>query len=183
MKVGTFVGRNTISLTDEEIKSITDKVIPYANDLFKSLPIKFKIEIKENKSYDDERILDIYFNVKGKHTFIDEDKMKFVPTDIHIAIRKQIGYDEQVYGRFYEWKDGFVAPSHMSSYSGKIDLYGYYRRFRGKSIHHASLTNNPYQYGTELNDINFYGCLNTIFKFIFYSTEIKEKLLKDKPKC
>lgn len=176
MKVGTFVGKGTISLTDDEIKIVMDRVVPYFNNWFKDLPIKFKMDVKTSLSYDKERIINIAFIVLGEHTFIDTHRTKFVPTYISISLRKQKGYDENVYGRFYEWKDGFVAPCHMTSYSGEIDLKGYERRYKCRNILHTDLIKCEYQFGTELEDIHFEERLNKIYNYLKLSHKINEKL-------
>ena len=173
MKVGTFVGREIIPLSSEEVKAVKDRIVTYARVLFEDTPFDFK-DVKMN--YDERFCINLNIKAKGKHTYLDPHRKKFMPTYITISFHKSKGYDEKVYGRFYEWKDGFIAPNHMESYSANIDLIGYERRYKCKTILHTSLIQIDYQFGTELIDIHFEECLHNIYQYLVLSNEINEKL-------
>lgn len=154
MKLGTFVGRETVCLSDAEIQYISKKV----SNLFKEKLGKLvKVNTKVKTTYDNKGTeLVINFTFKNEETRRSlKNNARFKPSFIMCMFFKHKGYDEAEVGRFYEWKDDYKPTLNKESYTLKCDMYGDYCGYNRKNIERCvGIARSVYEYGTELEDLN-----------------------------
>lgn len=182
MKLGSFVGKGTISLNDTEVANIIRTIDENINNKFGF--VDYSIEHYEVQSYDNERTISVKVVFTDGKTRRDSEGNSYLPKYIRISVRKQKGYDSKVYGQFYDWEEGFVPPYDQHSYSATIDLMGLYRRYRAKNIEEGvGITRTSYEYGTELSDLDFEGAIRKIASYMSHSTFNKTELKPYVPHC
>ena len=169
MKIGTFVGQEGVSLTDDEIRIISERVKNTIGDGFYIMEYSLKEE--KTTSYDGYATYTAKVLFTDKTTRRDSHGNSFIPNYMRITIHKEKGYDENEVGRFYEWEKGFTPEYNHQSFSCTIDLMGYYRGYRRKNVEYiVGITPTNYSYGTELDDLTIENGIYNIKQYIRAST-------------
>lgn len=169
MKLGTFVGKGSMTLGKDEREKFINKIKHILGVLFPN----DKYEINEDTGYITFRV---YLDYKTRR---DRKGNTYMPKYIRMTFRKSYGYDEAVVGKFYEWEEGFVPEYNVTSFSCTTDLIGHYRRYRARNVEtFVGITQTNYQYGTEFEDFDFYAPLGAIASYISCSTFESKALVK-----
>lgn len=156
MKLGTFIGQGTLSLSENEINAVVNSVNDAIDKYLYCIP--HKVEFTTPNSYDGEKTL--WFKVTFDNLMRkDTNGNTYLPKYLRVIVRKEKGYD------------GAIAGSEKvldkTSYNSTIDLMGHYRKYRSRIVsHNVGITTTDYQYGTELNDIDFHKAILKIANYI-----------------
>lgn len=171
MKLGTFVGKQLLTATPEEIKYVNDEI-----------QNAFKLSNTEHKmtTIDSSSILTtfrIHTDKMNKNYRTGEGDL-VNPIYIKVSLCSQNGYDEAVHGKPWEWEDNFIPEYNIHSYSITIDIIGHERRKHSKRINHfVGLVRTTYNYGTELGDLNVYDIIrSTLETMTHWKEDTKTKV-------
>lgn len=184
MKLGSFVGQGSVSMTDEEMKFCRETI----NDAIKSNDfgfLEFEVaEIEDAKTYDEERMFQVKLTFKEETTLRDSDGNSYIPKYIRVSVRKQKGYDQNEVGCWTTWAEGFKPNLDKRSFECRVNLIGHYRRYRGKSIEtYVGVVPTRYTYGTELEDLGLENGFNAIASYMRHSYYSKTQLVLPIPHC
>ena len=151
MKIGSFVGKQGISLNNEDFEFFKNSVKSAFDEFLSQFPFSEPIIIEDGE-------YGTTYKIPFKESSIvmrnNSDGACFVPKYIIVCMRKAVGYDENKCGKFYEWKDGYKPTLDMSSYSLNINMMGDWRGYRRHNIERGvGITRTTYLYGTELSDV------------------------------
>ena len=167
MKIGSFVGKFEIELSNAEIDEIRNRIVVECNKVFGAG--NFKIGVVPVALPNSEtihfHITPKVFNTNGfALRLTDGSQAKF--NNIYFSVRKQKGYDEKVEGKFYE-VENFNPNLNLESYSMTVCVYGNQKGYRKKNTNmNVGLMYQGnalwrYTYGTELDDLfdDSVGCV------------------------
>lgn len=173
MKLGTFVGKECVSLNDKEIIFFCDAISKAFHEYLGTLGFGVPM-LKTNSKYG--VYYQIPFNASDKIVMRDSDGDCFIPKYVSIRAGREMGYDEAKCGRCYEWKDGFEPILDISSYDITINLIGDFREYRRHNVErNVGITRTTYKYGTELIDVEPNDGFAEIAKYLKGSHPTKVK--------
>lgn len=178
MKLGTFVGQESVTLTLNEInevkKEIKAAIKQHLSDLENNL--EYTILYQENETYDHKKKFNVFINFKNEVFLRDRHRNLIKPSMIMLEFRKEKGYDEAEVGRFYTWPKGFKPKYDKTSYECHVNLFGDCRLYKHRHISQGiGLTATDFQYGTEIEDFDFFKGLKHIANYLNSSTKTKDK--------
>lgn len=149
MKLGTFVGQQSVTVTPEEMKYVNDEI----QKVFGQVPsVEFrKTDIESSAS---QTTFKIYTNTSDNN-YRTKSRDLVNPCYVKISLFSRYGYDEAVYGKSHTWNEGFVPPYDIHSYFITFDIIGNIRKKHCKNTSNmVGITHTIYNYGTELDDLN-----------------------------
>ncbi len=169
-------------MTDEEMQFCRETINKaIANENFGFLEFGVA-EVENAKTYDGERMFELKITFENETTLRDSDGNTYIPKYIRVSVRKQKGYDQNEVGVFYTWAEGFKPNLDKRSFECNINLFGHYRRYRGKNIETwVGLCPSRYTYGTELEDIRLEGGFDGISHYMRHSSYSKTQLVLPTP--
>lgn len=145
MKLGTFVCKQFLTVTPEEIKYVSDEI----QNAFKLSNTECKITNIESSFI----TFRIYTDKMDKNYRTGSGDLVH-PYYIKVSFCSQNGYDEAVHGKSYTWAEGYQPAYDIHSYSVTIDIIGHERRKHSRRIDHfVGICNTTYNYGTELGEL------------------------------
>ena len=166
MKVGTFVGKVDLPLTETEQNIVLSNIKSYCDNAFgvdKYSISQHKLDNTDTVYY---RVIPTCF-VKDNITALRlSDKNLCHFNYISFGIGKQKGYDEAVTGKCYVMENGkpvarqgFNPEYNMTSFYMRVTVYGNTKKYRAKTTymgvgvdyHGKALWG--YEYGTEVSDL------------------------------
>lgn len=159
MKIGSFVGKFEVELSNAEIDEIRNRIVVECNKVFGAG--NFKIGVVPVALPNSESI-HFYITPKVFDTngfalrLTDGSQAKF--NHIYFSVRKQKGYDEKVEGKFYE-VENFNPNLNLESYTMNVCVYGNQKGYRKKNtdmnvrLMYQGNVLWRYTYGTELDDL------------------------------
>lgn len=165
MKIGSFVGKKSVSLAKNEINEFVTNIKKGVEQLNFVKLNKMNVEETDNS-------LNITISFKKPNTMRDSYGNCYKPNYIVVQVRKSLGYDENVCGKFYEWKDGYEPTLDIQSYSTNINMIGDYRKKYCRNVEHrVGIIPTDYQYGTEMTDFDIVKAFEKIRMYLLYSSE------------
>lgn len=179
MLLGTFVGQGYVSMNEEEMQFCRETINKAFKENFNFDLIDFGFEeIKDAKSYDDERIFEVKVSFNKEITLRDSHGNAYIPKYIRISVSKQKGYDQNEVGVFNTWAEGFKPKLDKQSFSCNINLIGHYRGYRCKNVAlYVGIVPSHYAYGTELTDLLLEYSFDTISDYMEHSSYSREQLV------
>lgn len=133
MKIGSFVGKENVEFTTEELNTFKTQLIELADK-------HFGIGAYTIYEMDGVGVGSIHYTIKPKmfdtgNCFAlrlkSGDQAKF--SNIHISIRKHKGYDEKVVGVCYKWKEGYKPEYNITSFGMSVAVMGDWKGYRRKN--------------------------------------------------
>lgn len=181
MKIGTFVGCNTLDLSNEEVENLRSRfeqalalhfpeskptiTVERDNKLigFNHVLIRAK-GVMDNQPY---RVM-----CKGDDWFIRRKDCIQPTGEITILFYKQNGYNEAVTGPFYEWEAGYQPKLDIESYSAAMSWHGKHRTYRRRYTDGLEIKDSS-TYGTELKDLEIEDYIRRVAEVHHYPGNVK----------
>lgn len=160
MKIGTFIGKQFITLNENEIAHIE-------KNLKESIDETLANKIRHTEADTDVYLHTIKIGLKPSHVMRSQNGACFIPRYIRVCAGKSKGYDEAKCGVFYKWPKGYKPTLDLTSYNVTIDLMGDFRGYHKRTIERGvGITQTTYKYGTELSDIDVKEGINKIAAYL-----------------
>ena len=171
MKLGTFVGKQFLTTTPEEIKYVTNEI----QNGFKLSNTECKMTKIDSSSIT--TAFRIYTDKMDKNYRTGRGDLVH-PCYIRVSLCSQNGYDEAVHGKSYTWAKDYQPAYDIHSYSVKIDIIGHERRKHSRYISHfVGIYNTTYNYGTELGELEISDAIRlTLEEMNHWTKDTKTKV-------
>lgn len=165
MKICTFVGKQFLTATPEEIKYVANEI----QNGFKLSNTEEKLTIFETSSI--HTTFRIYTDKMDKYYRTDKgDLVK--PIYINVSFCSQKGYDDAVQGKPSTFGEVFQPAYDIHSYFVTIDIIGHERRKHSGHIDHfVGLVRTTYNYGTELGELEISDAIRHMLDKMNHWTE------------
>lgn len=172
MKLGSFVGKEFVEVTSDELDVFNTEVKVLANKYFGEGNYELITIDNQTTGFIHYRIIPKVFDCNGKYALRlksgHQARMKY----IHIMVVKHKGYDESVEGKFYEWEEGYTPEHNITSYTVKTDVTGDWKGYRRKTCEMAvGIIGNSrlwsYDYDTDHNKL-FGDTTEKVFKDLMW---------------
>lgn len=156
MKIGTFVGKETVEFTDSEYATIVEKVSTMCDEIFGM--DGYSLNWSGEMSCHTCTIVPKIFSCNGECAIRLRSKHLAHFKFIRLFVYKQNGYDEKVEGYCYNWEEGYKPNLNLTSFSVSAYVIGDWKKYYGKrSEHNTGIIgdNNlcTYEYDTEISDL------------------------------
>lgn len=172
MKLGTFVGKEFVEVTTDELDVFNKEVSKLADKYFGAGNYELVTIDNQTTGFVLYSITSKVFDCNGKFALRLKSGHQARMRYMHIMVVKHKGYDESVEGKFYEWDEGYKPEYNITSYSVNVEVTGDWKGYRRKNCEVAVgiIGNNrlwSYDYDTDHNKL-FGDATEKVFKDLMW---------------
>lgn len=181
MKVGTFVAKEKLPITEKETNDFQNIIVALIKKHFPSYSFRDNVEVEHKGGYTYIRYKNLFtknitYRVTGTgdNWFVKNGDLVMPCSGLVFMLTKSKGYDEAKVGKFYEWKEGFTPEYDCEGYSAYLIWSGLHKS-KGHRYADGLSVNEHYQYGTEISDLDFTNAMASIAN-IWYNSKVEKRI-------